>query len=540
MQGSGQPGADAASLFIRGQGSFNTDIKHDPLVLIDDIESDITTLSRISANDIEDIAILKDAASTAIFGIKGADGVILVTTRRGKLGKPRVTLRMDYGLQRPTYKNKFLSSYDGLTLLKELHTNDQNFTDLNNEKYFSDEALEHYRLQDMPYVYPDVDWYNLLYKKSSTQQQYTADVQGGVDRVKYFVSFSYLDQGGLFKNLPKKEDFNNDYYQHRYNLRANFDIKVTDYLTAKINANAILTEINEPNMPSTRGMSDASIFRRIIGAGIAPYSYPAYQEVLHKNINNGTIHVGDKYPLDLINSTLPTTVREENKKLTYTIISGAGVISIDDENVMTAQAVGTAQVKIESKYGITNQFTINVINAPDADYTRIFWKVNTSIVYGNGQNYVTDGTTGKPEDLFDGQRNTFLSLVKPGKKMSAVYEGPPKGEINSFIVDMLSPITFKSMYWSHRAGHAYTYLRIWALSIEGSNDGQNWTMLKSEIKLPDTYGAPNVNVDKRYDIALDGQYEYRYVKVNLTNWSDNSGGATSGNTMQMSEFGLSK
>lgn len=278
LQGSGQPGADAASLFIRGQGSFNTDIKHDPLVLIDDIESDITTLSRISANDIEDIAILKDAASTAIFGIKGADGVILVTTRRGKLGKPRVTLRMDYGLQKPTYKNKFLSSYDGLTLLKELHTNDQNFTDLNNEKYFSDEALEHYRLQDMPYVYPDVDWYNLLYKKSSTQQQYTADVQGGVDRVKYFVSFSYLDQGGLFKNLPKKEDFNNDYYQHRYNLRANFDIKVTDYLTAKINANAILTEINEPNMPSTRGMSDASIFRRIIGAGIAPYSYPAYQE----------------------------------------------------------------------------------------------------------------------------------------------------------------------------------------------------------------------------------------------------------------------
>lgn len=262
--------------------------------------------------------------------------------------------------------------------------------------------------------------------------------------------------------------------------------------------------------------------------------------VLHKNINNGTIHVGDKYPLDLINSTLPTTVREENKKLTYTIISGAGVISIDSANVMTAQTVGTAEVKIESKYGITNQFTIKVINAPDADYTRIFWKVNTSIVYGNGQNYVTDGTTGKPEDLFDGQRNTFLSLVKPGKKMSGVYEGPPKGQINSFIVDMLSPISFRSMYWSHRSGNSFTYLRVWALSIEGSNDGETWAMLKSEVKLPDTYGVDHVAVDKRYDIALDGQYEYRYVKVNLTNWSDNSGGATSGNTMQMSEFGLSK
>jgi len=278
LQGSGQPGADAATLYIRGQGSFNSDVSHDPLVLIDDIESDISTLSRISANDIEDISILKDAASTAIFGIKGADGVILVTTRRGKLGKPRVTFRMDFGLQRPTYKNEFLNSYDALTLLKELHTNDQNVTDLNNEKYFSDEALEHYRLQDMPYVYPDVDWYNLLYKKTSLQQQYTADVQGGVDKVKYFVSFSYLDQRGLFKNLKKPEEFNNDYYQHRYNLRANFDIQVTKDLTAKINANAILTEINEPHMPATpRSMDDVDIFRRIIGAGIAPYSYPAYQ-----------------------------------------------------------------------------------------------------------------------------------------------------------------------------------------------------------------------------------------------------------------------
>jgi TonB-linked SusC/RagA family outer membrane protein len=283
LQGSGQPGMDAARLYIRGQGSFNEDeangVTHNPLVLIDDIESDLTTLQRISTNDIEDISILKDAASTAIFGIKGADGVILITTRRGKLGLPKVGFRMDYGLQRPTYKSEFLKSYDALTLLKELHTNDNNITDLNNAKYFSDEALEHYRTGDMPYVYPDVDWFGLLYKKTSPMLQYTADVQGGVEKVKYFVSFSYLDQGGLFKELPKAEKFNNDYYQHRYNLRSNFDFSFTKDFTAKINVNTILTEINEPNMPgNTRGMTDANIFRRIIGAGIAPYSYPAYQE----------------------------------------------------------------------------------------------------------------------------------------------------------------------------------------------------------------------------------------------------------------------
>ncbi|MFV0472381.1 MAG: SusC/RagA family TonB-linked outer membrane protein [Paludibacteraceae bacterium] len=279
LQGSGQPGSDAAQLFIRGQGSFNTGVSHDPLVLIDDIESDISTLSRISVNDIEDISILKDAASTAIFGIKGADGVILVTTRRGKLGKPKIVFRADYGLQKPTYKNDFLNSYESLTLLKELHTNDQNITALQNQKYFSDTALEHYKLQDMPYIYPDVDWYELLYKKTSRQSQYAVDVQGGVESVKYFVSFSYLDQGGLFKEQPKTEDFNNDYYMRRYNIRSNFDIKVSRDLTAKINANAILSQINSPNMPGgVRGMTDVNIFRRIIGAGIAPYHYPAYQE----------------------------------------------------------------------------------------------------------------------------------------------------------------------------------------------------------------------------------------------------------------------
>ncbi|GHV24246.1 SusC/RagA family TonB-linked outer membrane protein [Bacteroidia bacterium] len=283
LQGSGQPGMDAARLYIRGQSSFNEDeangVSHAPLILIDDIESDITTFNRLSTNEVEDVTFLKDAASTAIFGIKGADGVILITTRRGKLGIPKVGFRMDYGLQRPTYKNEFLNSYDALTLLKEVHTNEQDVTNLSNVKYFSDEALEHYRLQDDPYRYPDVDWYGLLYKKTSPLVQYTADVQGGVEKVKYFVSLAYMDQGGLFKEMPKAEKFNNDYYMHRTNLRSNFDFSFTKEFTAKFNVNAILTEINEPNWPGApRGMTNANPFRQIIGAGIAPYSYPAYNE----------------------------------------------------------------------------------------------------------------------------------------------------------------------------------------------------------------------------------------------------------------------
>lgn len=260
--------------------------------------------------------------------------------------------------------------------------------------------------------------------------------------------------------------------------------------------------------------------------------------VLHSKLNNGTIYVGEKFPLDLINSVLPTNVREENRKLTYTVQSGQGIVSIDSDNVITAESEGTATVEVTSKYGITNQFTINVA-AANKDHSRLFWKVNTSIVYSNGQNYVTDGTTGKPEDMFDENAGTFLSLVKPTKSYNG-SSGPASGQINYFIVDMLLPRKFKSVRWNHRSGNSYPYLRVWAISIEGSDDGENWTSLQTGIQLPNTYGAGTAADPNRHDIALNGEYEYRYVKVNLTNWSDNSGGATSGSTLQIGEFGLSK
>jgi TonB-dependent SusC/RagA subfamily outer membrane receptor len=133
LQGSGRPGDDAAELFIRGIGTF-ADVDHSPLILIDDVESDVKTLSLLSSNEIEEVSILKDAGSTSIFGIKGADGVILITTRRGKEGKPKLVFRADFGLQRPTYKNEFLNSYESLSLLKELHLNNGNEAALQQER----------------------------------------------------------------------------------------------------------------------------------------------------------------------------------------------------------------------------------------------------------------------------------------------------------------------------------------------------------------------------------------------------------------------
>jgi TonB-linked SusC/RagA family outer membrane protein len=274
LQSSGQPGNDAADIFIRGISTY-ANVSTKPLVLIDDIESDIETLSQLSANDIQDISVLKDAGSTAIFGLKGANGVILVTTRRGNEGKPKITFRGDWGLQQPTYKPHYLDSYRSLSLIREMYRNDGNETALTDPIY-SDEALEHYRLGDSPYLYPNVDWYDLMYKKVSLMQQYNVDVQGGTDKVKYFVSVGYTDQGGILKEVKRVDDLNTQYYLHRYNLRSNFDIKITKDLTFKINANAILSEVNEPHMPNPGESADFTIFFRLLGGRFTPWRYPAY------------------------------------------------------------------------------------------------------------------------------------------------------------------------------------------------------------------------------------------------------------------------
>lgn len=276
LQGSGQPGKDAADIFIRGVGTYAA-VSTSPLVLIDDVESDIETLSQLSPNDIQDISVLKDAGSTAIFGLKGANGVILVTTRRGSEGKPKITFRADVGFQQPTYKNTFLDSYESLKLIKEMYVNDLDQAALDkNRDLFSDEALEHFRTGDSPFLYPNVDWYDLMYKKSSMIQQYNVDVQGGTDKVKYFVAIGYTNQNGLLKDVAKEVDFNNDYYLKRYNIRSNFDVQITKDFLFRINANAILSELNEPYLPNPAQAGTFSIFTRLLGGHFTPWNFPAY------------------------------------------------------------------------------------------------------------------------------------------------------------------------------------------------------------------------------------------------------------------------
>ncbi len=240
QQRSGQPGKDASDFFIRGVSSLNGD-GNKPLIIVDDVEYSYDQLSQINVNEIESITILKDAATTAIYGIKGANGVLVVKTRRGSEGAPRVTVRAEGGVQMPVRTPKFLNSHDTAILVNEAYAND------GIAPQWTRNDIELFGNGTDPYGHPDVNWYDEVFKSSAWQENVNIDISGGSSRLIYFVSMGYLNQDGLVRNFSSKEsDVNSSYFYHRFNFRTNLDFKVTDNLKLRLDVTSRFMNINEP------------------------------------------------------------------------------------------------------------------------------------------------------------------------------------------------------------------------------------------------------------------------------------------------------
>jgi TonB-linked SusC/RagA family outer membrane protein len=240
QQGSGQPGKDASDFYIRGVSSLNP-AGNQPLIIVDDIEYSYDQLQQINVNEIESISILKDASTTAVYGIKGANGVLVVTTRRGKSGTPKVNLRAEGGMAQPTKTPKFLDSYQSALLINEAQMNDgipQSFTqaDLNAFKNGTD-----------PYGHPNVNWYDKVFKQYSTQANTNLDISGGSNALKYFISGGALNQNGLVRDFADPQSLvNTNYYFKRYNFRSNLDLKANKTLDLRLDVTTRFSDLNQP------------------------------------------------------------------------------------------------------------------------------------------------------------------------------------------------------------------------------------------------------------------------------------------------------
>ena len=256
IQSSGQPGGDDPDVFIRGITTVYT-VNAKPLYLVDVVEP---SFFQIDPNEVENITILKDASSTAVFGVRGANGVIIVTTKRGKEGKAKINASFSYGIQTPTRMPEFVNSYDYATFLNEAYTND------GKDPKFTPVAVEAFRTHTNPIIYPDTDWMELLFKSSAPQTQGNVNISGGTERVRYFISMGMLDQKGFFKNHDTRYDANFNF--NRYNYRANLDIDFTKTTLVAINMGG---RVEKRNFPRSGDVIN-QLFRRIYWA--TPFSGP--------------------------------------------------------------------------------------------------------------------------------------------------------------------------------------------------------------------------------------------------------------------------
>lgn len=227
VQNSGQPGKDNSSIRIRGVGTLNN---ANPMYVVDGLVA--TTINDIDPNDIENISVLKDAASAAIYGSRAANGVVLVTTKKG--GKKAATLKYDgyVGWQSPTAMQEYLPSHEYAALYNQAMINERN------PAVYTPEEIEKFRNGSDPDNYPNTDWQSMLYKESGFQQSHRAEVSGGSETTTYMFSLGYLGQDGIIKQTDFK----------RYNVRGNINTQINKF-SAGINFSYVHGNTNEPTSP---------------------------------------------------------------------------------------------------------------------------------------------------------------------------------------------------------------------------------------------------------------------------------------------------
>ena len=245
VQSSGEPGYDNAEFTIRGIGTFTGNSS--PLIIVDGVQRDDVNSSyggsfnNIDPEDISSISLLKDASSTAMYGAKGANGVLIITTKRGIAGKPKISLKAETGLSGFTKTPKMLDGVEYMQLYNEARQN------MGLAPAYSDEVIQKTASGLDPYMYPNVNWIKEVYGKNSSLTNVNLNVSGGSEAVRYYVSASFYNQEGPY-NVKKLNDFNPNLNFKRYDFRTNLDINLTKSTILSMNLDAMLVNAQYPGI----------------------------------------------------------------------------------------------------------------------------------------------------------------------------------------------------------------------------------------------------------------------------------------------------
>lgn len=279
LQQSGEPGYDfnISNIYARGQSSYMGD--QNILVFVDGFEA---PLDRIAATEIESISFLKDASALALYGMRGANGVLLVTTKKGIISSPKIDIRLQTGIQQPTFFSNPVNAYDYARLYNQARIND------GLEPIYSQSDLESYRNGNDPYFYPNVNWKDQIIRNSAPLSLAELSFRGGSNIARYYVMMNILQNDGFYKGTDKRRKENSNAYYASFNFRSNLDIEVNKNLLASLYFSGNVGDQSAPG-----GENSAS---NLIGAiwATPPNAFPVYNpDASYGGNNNFTNPVGN-------------------------------------------------------------------------------------------------------------------------------------------------------------------------------------------------------------------------------------------------------
>ncbi|MDR3184106.1 MAG: TonB-dependent receptor [Prevotellaceae bacterium] len=234
MQTSGEPGSNASEFWIRGISTFGAGAS--ALVLVDGFER---PFNELNVEDIESFSVLKDASATAIYGARGANGVLLVTTKKGNSGKININVKAEYGYGMRTRTPEFVDGYTYAGLVNEARLT------RNQEPVYTPAELEIIKYNLDPDVYPNVDWMDVLLRDGTNIYRASVNLDGGGPTARYFVSASFLDEGGIYKTDETLKDYNTNANLQRWNYRSNVDIDITPTTVLRTGVSGFLEKQNK-------------------------------------------------------------------------------------------------------------------------------------------------------------------------------------------------------------------------------------------------------------------------------------------------------
>ena len=518
----GAPGMDSGSIRVRGTGTLNT---ASPYILIDGVESE--TMSSIDPNDIESISVLKDAASAAIYGSKAANGVILITTKRGSTGKPKISYSGYVSFQNATNMIDRLSSYEYASMYNQALQAE------GKAPRFTDEEIQKFKDGTDP-LYPNTDWYDLAYK-TGIQHRHNLNIAGGTENVRYMGSIGYLNQTGVLPNAGREQ----------FNARTNLDMKITKRLSAKLNLAYIKNAYDDASSAYYGGSSDQIIRQLNL---IAPWIVARYDDGTWGTISDGS-------PIAWLDSGMKVT--RDNHNFT-------GMASLDYKilDCLTFTATGSYVNNMQNYTYFQKfiQYNANKASDPNSLDERYYtWnRTNYDLLLNYDQTFGKHnikGLAGWHTEKYNYKELTAYRKDFPNNDLTDINTGDAASQTNSGYTRELAMLSWfarvnydyagKYLFEAniradassrfaegHRWGYFPSFSGAWRISEESFMEGArswlsnlkiraSWGMLGNQDALSDYYPALNTyNIGATYPFggALNSGYYQSSYKLSTITW----------------------